>query len=334
MGKRQKEIKTLGRWARENEILESITDAFYAVDSEWRFVYINKEYERVQNRKKEHLLGKNVWELFPYGKELCFYCQYDRVRREKLSAHFEEYNPANGMWVRVNAYPTEEGGVAVYFVDITEAKKAETQIFRDAQNLRAIINNTPDIIWSMDKNHKIISANQAFWERIARITGKQTFEVTPEDYSPGLFNTWNGYFNRAMAGEAYKVIWTDTYEGRNIYEEISFNPIFDQGGNVSGISCFSRDITEQKQYQQKIENQNTQLSQIAWAQSHLVRSHVANIMGIIQLIDPSKINDPETLEMLNCLHKSSIGLDAVVKEITTRAHVTSVACAEGFSAQA
>lgn len=320
--------------ARESQILESITEAFYAVDSEWRFVYINKEYERVQKRKKEELLGNNIWDLFTYGKELSFYREYARVMREKRSAHFEEYNPANGMWVRVNAYPTEQGGVAVYFVDITEAKKAETQTFRDAQNLRAIINNTPDIIWSMDKNHQIISANQAFWERIARVTGKQTFEVIPEDYTPDLFNTWSGYFKRAMTGEAYKITWTDTHEGRTIYEEVSFNPIFDQGGNVSGISCFSRNITEQKEYQQKIENQNTQLRQIAWMQSHQVRNHVANIMGIIQLIDPARIDDSETLKLINCLHKSTMGLDTVVKEISTRACATSMDCAQGNSEQA
>jgi PAS domain S-box-containing protein len=324
----EKRVVTPGYCARSSAILERITDAFYAVDSEWRFVYINKEYERIQQRKREDLLGANVWEMFAYGKKLRFYREYERVRREKRSAHFEEYNPANGMWVRVNAYPTEQGGVAVYFVDITWEKKAETQIFRDDQNLRAIINNTPDIIWSMDKNQKIISANHAFWERIARITGKQTFEVLPEDYTPELFDTWKSYFNRAMTGEAYKITWTDTHEGRTNYEEISFNPIFDQGGNVSGISCFSRNITEQKEYQQKIERQNKQLRQIAWMQSHQVRNHVANIMGIIQLIDPSRIGDPETLKLINCLHKSSKGLDTVVKEISTRAHATCVDCAQ------
>lgn len=332
MEKVQKRMMNLGYCEHESGILESITDAFYAVDSDWRFVYINKEYERIQQRKREDLLGANVWEMFAYGKELRFYREYERVRREKRSAHFEEYNPASGMWVRVNAYPTAEGGVAVFFVDITDSKKAQNQIFRDAQNLRAIINNTPDIIWSMDTNYRIISANQAFWDRIALITGKRAVEVVPEDYTPELFNTWNGYFRRAMSGESYKITWTDTHEGGNIYEEVSFNPIFDQEGNVSGISCFSRNITEQKEYEQKIENQNKQLRKIAWMQSHEVRNHVANIMGIIPLIDRSKVKDAETLKMINCLYISAQGLDEVVKEIATRAHATYADCARGNSA--
>lgn len=327
-------LMALGYCEQQSGILESITEAFYALDSQWRFVYINKEYERIQKRKKEDLLGQNVWEQFDYGKKLSFYREYDRVRREKRSAHFEEFNPETGMWVRVNAYPTAEGGVAVFFVDITGAKKAEKQISLDAQNLRAIINNTPDIIWSIDKNHNIISANQAFWERIARITGKQTFEVIPDDYCPELFDTWNAYFTRAMNGEAYKITWADTYEGSTVYEEVSFNPIFDQDGNVSGISCFSRNVTEQKEHQQKMENQNIQLRQISWMQSHLVRSHVANILGVVQLINPSRIKDFETKKLINCLHKSANALDTVVKEIATRAHATYKDCTKENSERA
>lgn len=306
----------------EAEILESIPDAFYAVDSQWRFIYVNKEYEYLQNRRKEDLLGKNVWELFPYGKKLRFYREYERVMREQVSAHFEEYNPDNGMWVQVNAYPTHSGGIAIYFTDITKSKQTEEQIFRDEQNLRAIINNTPDIIWSMDRNQAIISANHAFWERIALITGKQTFEVTEKDYDPQLFVTWQSYFDRALAGEAYKIIWTDKKDNTTIYEEVSFNPIYGQDGNVSGISCFSRDVTEQKKHQQKIESQNAQLREIAWIYSHRVRNHVANIMGIIQLIDSAKIADPQTVKMIHCLQQSTHALDKVVKEISDRAQVS------------
>ena len=43
-------------------ILQRITDAFFALDNQWRFIYLNSEAERILNRKKEQLLGKNLWE--------------------------------------------------------------------------------------------------------------------------------------------------------------------------------------------------------------------------------------------------------------------------------
>ncbi|MFX9089388.1 PAS domain-containing protein, partial [Acinetobacter baumannii] len=50
---------------RMREILESISDAFYAVDKNWKFTYFNKEAENILLKKAEDVLGKNIWELFP-----------------------------------------------------------------------------------------------------------------------------------------------------------------------------------------------------------------------------------------------------------------------------
>src|SRR5919199_1125189 len=50
---------------RATDILESISDAFYAVDREWRFTYINKKAEELWGRSREDLLGKSIWDEFP-----------------------------------------------------------------------------------------------------------------------------------------------------------------------------------------------------------------------------------------------------------------------------
>jgi|SRR3569833_1991652 len=95
--------------------------------------------------------------------ERSFYTQYQHAVKEQMSVHFEEYNPSRDMWVTVNAYPTANG-LAIYFWDITEEKHIREQIYRDDQNLRAIINNTSDLIWSVDKAFRIITGNDALPE--------------------------------------------------------------------------------------------------------------------------------------------------------------------------
>lgn len=301
---------------RETErIMDSITDCFYAINRDWDFTYVNKECEKVFQQRRSELIGKNSLSLFPQAKELKFYDEYSRAMRDGVSVHFEEYDPVYSTWVCVNAYPSEKG-LAVYFTDITEKKKIAEQIFRDQQNLRAIINNTKDFIWSMDTNYKIISANNAFWERIAYIAGKQTFEVVASDYEPALFATWRQYFERAMRGESYKITWESEYNGAIIYEDVSFNPIYDRDGSVCGISCFSRDITAEKKYEQKIERQNAQLREIAWKQSHQARRYVANILGLMQLVDVDNMVDDECKSHMKILQTEAETLDQVIKEIT------------------
>jgi len=107
--------------AELESLLEHMTDAYYTVDSNWNFTYINKAYEIIQRRDRAQLLGKNVWELFPYGKERRYFKEYDYALREQVSVHFEEFNTFNGMWVSASAYPVNNG-LAIYFRDITQER--------------------------------------------------------------------------------------------------------------------------------------------------------------------------------------------------------------------
>src|SRR6185369_13612286 len=47
------------------KILESITDLFYELDSEWRFVEVNKRVEEMFGRSRDQLIGQVLWEVFP-----------------------------------------------------------------------------------------------------------------------------------------------------------------------------------------------------------------------------------------------------------------------------
>ncbi|MBB5436547.1 PAS domain S-box-containing protein [Pedobacter sp. AK017] len=108
------------------DILESITDGFYAMNENWEVTYINKEAERILNCKRTDLLGKNLWEFFPGSKEGRFYQEYKRALEEKISVHFEECYAPLGVWGSMHVYPKKDG-LAIYFVDITEQKKNQIE---------------------------------------------------------------------------------------------------------------------------------------------------------------------------------------------------------------
>ena len=306
------ELALKEKTAELENVLESITDAFYTVDKDWRFTYMNGEYERVQHRKRSDLLGKVIWDEFPYAAELRFYTEYHRAMAEQVSVHFEEYNPSRDMWVTANAYPTANG-LAIYFRDITEEKRIREQIYLDDQNLRAIINNTSDVIWSVDKDYRIITGNDSFRARVAELTGKPVVEVTNDDFDARLLQSYIVHYRHAFTGEAFSTVrqQTDT-NGQLTYQQLSFNPIYDQQ-QVIGVNCFVRDITEQQEHVKRIEKQNKQLREIAWIQSHLVRAPVASILGLVQLFNP---DDSPNAEIIPMLKKSAEDLDQVILNIT------------------
>jgi len=114
---------------RTTDILESISDAFYAVDDGWCLTYVNNRAEELWGRSREDLLGKNVWEEFPEEVDSEAYRQITRAMEDGITTEFEALSPVSGAWVAGRAYPSREG-LSVYFRDVTESKRTEEALRR------------------------------------------------------------------------------------------------------------------------------------------------------------------------------------------------------------
>ncbi len=110
-----------------SNVLESITEAFIAVDHEWRFTYINSKAEQVLSRKAKHLLGKCMWDEFPCAVGSHLEQQLHRAVAEQVSIKFEEFSPVFNSWFLVRAFPYE-GGLSVFCSNITERKLGEESL--------------------------------------------------------------------------------------------------------------------------------------------------------------------------------------------------------------
>lgn len=113
------------------DILESIGDAFFALDDAWGFTYVNAEAERLLQRPRAELLGRVIWEEFPEAVGTPLEQETRRAMRERTIIAFDEpYEPLS-RWFHIRVYPSREGGLSVYFRDITlrhwldEATKAD-----------------------------------------------------------------------------------------------------------------------------------------------------------------------------------------------------------------
>jgi two-component system cell cycle sensor histidine kinase/response regulator CckA len=109
---------------RVTRILESVTDAFFALDEEWRFTYLNPQAEPLLWRSRESLLGRVIWDEFPVAVGSTFEREYRRVVAERVPSTFEAFFPPLESWFEVHAYPAEDG-ISVYFRDISERRERE-----------------------------------------------------------------------------------------------------------------------------------------------------------------------------------------------------------------
>jgi PAS domain S-box-containing protein len=119
-------------------ILESITDAFFALDASWRFTYVNAEAEHINGVSHGALIGQNHWDVFPATVGTIVDVEFHRALAEQVSVEFENYYEPHKQWYAIRAYPARGGGLSVYFRNITERKAAERAALVRADQLQKL----------------------------------------------------------------------------------------------------------------------------------------------------------------------------------------------------
>jgi PAS domain S-box-containing protein len=121
---------------RAVETLESMSDAFFTLDPEGRFTYLNPRCETLLRRRRQDLVGQVVWEAFPEDVGSRFGDEYRRALRDRVPVRFEEAYEPLGRVFEARAYPVTDG-LAVYFTDVTD-ERVRDERQRQAQRLEAI----------------------------------------------------------------------------------------------------------------------------------------------------------------------------------------------------
>ncbi|AGB36393.1 PAS domain S-box protein [Natronococcus occultus] len=140
-----------------------ISDAFFALDEDWEFTYLNERAHELINPDDRELVGRNVWETFSSALERQFKPKYERAMTETETVTFEEYYPEPlDSWFEVRAYPSETG-LSVYFRDVTDRKERE----RELELFRTLLDHSNDVVLVIEsETGRILDANETACRRL------------------------------------------------------------------------------------------------------------------------------------------------------------------------
>lgn len=244
---------------RNTEILESITDAFFAIDRDWCFSYANPQTEQLLNRDPKDFIGKNMWEEFPGLAGTEFETAYRAAMNENLQTAFTAYYPDHERWYEVRVFPSASG-ITIYFRNVTNRIQTEENLRtvqveteRQRRLYDTILSNTPDLAYVWDLDHRFTYVNEGLLKMWGKTwdesIGKTCLELGYEPWHAEMHNREVDEIAATKKPLRGQVPFAGTF-GRRIYDYILV-PVLDENGEVEAVAGTTRDVTDLQKIQER-----------------------------------------------------------------------------------
>ncbi len=272
-------VKTL---EERNAVLESIGDAFFAVDNNWLITYWNKEAERITGFLRTDLIGKNFRDSFTGIMNPDFFRYLQTAVDNNEPEHFENFTDTYQRWWDVTAFPSDNG-LAVYFKDISTRKQIEEEIKNNERKLQVLFHTVREIIFMVSIEsrdvYRFVSMNKAGLNAMGmkeeEVVGHYVHHIIP---SPSLELVLSKY--QQAITEKQTITWEETtpYPAGVKTARVSASPVFNDQGECMMLVGSIFDITDQLAYEEKLKASNDELRQLALHLQHVreeERLHIA-----------------------------------------------------------
>ena len=284
-------------------ILDSVPAWIFYKDKENRFLRVNEAFCKVMGLPKEQLEGKTLWDFYPKD-------QADAYWKDDLEVINSGQPKRNiiepltlsdrALWVQTDKilYRDASGniaGIIGFTLDITERKRTEEEIKRQAGLINSLLDSIPDIIFFKDINGVYLGCNPPFAEFVGRsraeIIGKTDYDLFDKEVAD--FFREHDRLMLELRQPRHNEEWITYPDGRKKLIDTLKTPYWGPDGTFIGVLGVSRDITERKQAEEKLKDVRKKLVQsdklaavglMAAGVAHEINNPLAVIMSSIQML--------------------------------------------------
>jgi two-component system, cell cycle sensor histidine kinase and response regulator CckA len=300
--------------------LESMSDGFHFLDTDWNIAYLNDEAERLLRLRRADVIGRSLWEVFP-ATEGVIQDNYRQAMRTQQPVRFEIFFPPLDNWFEVHAFPTPEG-LAVYFRPVTERKQAEELLARQAARLRAseqeyrlLFATNPQPMWVIDmETLRFLAVNTAavahYGYSEEEFLAMSVLDIRPTEDVPrflDLLKQKNMPIQTGVHAHRRK-------DGTMIQVEVA-SDVVEFAGRRARVAMIN-DVTTRLQAErearraQRLESVGTLAGGVAHDLNNLL-SPIALGIGLLQ----EAIDDPDNLGALRTMESNVRRASAVVRQL-------------------
>lgn len=240
-------------------ILDSISDACICIDRHWRYSYVNAQAERILRNRREELLGRGVWEVWPTQVGSTFYQKAHEVVEKQISLEYTEYHDLLRQLLDVRISPARDG-IIVLLQNIPERKHAEEQRLLQT----TILQNDAGSVILTDLEGTILYCNEEA-QRIFGYSAQEMFGKTLALLYPDKDATQLALdLQEILAGKNYIGEWSGRHkDGTQVWIDIKIALLYNSKGEPRGFIRIGKDITDRKQVERALLLQQQEFQAIA-----------------------------------------------------------------------
>lgn len=325
------------RGLRASEILESITEGFFGLDREWRYVYVNREAERILGLQPGELLGRTIWEAYPGLAGTPFEALYHQAMDQQRAGTVQAWYPDHERWYDVHAYPSANG-ISIYFRNVTEQRRIEAdraRLAEEADRQRRIyevaLSGTPDLIYIFDLDHRFIYAN----DPLLQVWGVSREQAMGKSFLELGYPQWEADMHdreieqiKATGQAIHGEVQFDGATGPRVWDYI-FAPVFGADGTVVAVAGTARDTTERRATEQALQAQALRLQEADRAKdefiatlSHELRNPLAPLRNSVALLQRGSLDPQRAARLHDVMQRQLDHLVRLVDDLLEISRVT------------
>ncbi len=251
-------------------IFENTSEGFLLLDKHAVVLAFNNKAKTYAfySKLKEFQIGQSIFNFIEDSRKGFAQEIIAKVLNGESIHYDRSYEIGNGKtaWIDFSATPVIENsqakGICITGRDVTEIKIIAQEREFERNNLKALINNTNDPMWSIDRSFKSITSNDAFNKMVKVFPGKiitRGSDLFSSVSNQQQLNRFRKYYERVFSGESFTVTEHADFPD-DFCSEISFYPIL-SGEAITGAACFSHDITQRKKAEKEIADYKNALDQ-------------------------------------------------------------------------